>query len=289
MKRLSYLILLSLLLQGHFYFSQMPESDIWLFKLKTNKQKQVVITDSLNFTHRKGYDNQPSFSADEKKIYYVSVREDQQADIYVYQIKQKKIVQLTKTKESEYSPQLNADGHFLSAVTVEKDSSQKIHILDAINGAYIKSFNFDSVGYYQYLNKDTIIYYKLTEPHSLRMQVLRTAEDQKICDKPIRGFKTINRSQLLYGIKDSTKVNYYIYDFLLNKAIYYTSFLSTNEDALWHPTLGLMKSEGAKILRYNAPKKEWTVYLDLSIYKVKKITRFLFDSQNKYLIIVNNP
>ncbi len=268
--------------------AQMPESDLWLFKIKQNKQNQIILSDSINLSKRKGYDNQPSFSKDEKLIYYVSVHEDKQADIYTCDLKNKKIIQLTKTKESEYSPQLNHDGKSISVVAVEQDSSQKIHVMDALTGSFLKKYDFDSVGYYQFLNVDTLIYYKLTEPHSLRMHVIKTGEDKWICNNPIRGFKTINRSKLLYGIKDSLKVTYYIYNFALNKAIEYATYKSTNEDAIWHPELGLMKSEGNKILRYIVNKKDWDVYLDLCPFKINKITRFIFDSKNKYLIVVNN-
>lgn len=281
--------LLFLLLITHLIIkAQMPESDVWLFKIKSNNQNQLELVDSLNLSNRKGYDNQPTFSKDEKQIYYVSVRDDKQADIYTYNIKNKKILQLTKTIESEYSPQFSLNENKLSVVTVEKDSSQTIHIMDGKNGLNITRFDFDSVGYYQFLNADTIVYYKLTEPHSLRMHVIKTGEDKWLCNHPIRGFKTINRSKLIYGIKDSVKVNYFIYDFNLNKATAFATYPSTNEDAIWHPEFGLMKSEGAKILRYIITKKEWVVFFDLSNYKIKKITRFLFDSKNKYLIVVNN-
>ena len=94
----------------------------------------------MNITNRKGYDNQPSFSADEKLIYYVSVREDKQADIYSYNLKNKKTERFTKTLESEYSPSVNSDGLTLSSVVVEKDSSQKIHIINALNGSLVNLF-----------------------------------------------------------------------------------------------------------------------------------------------------
>ena len=41
----------------------------------------------VNITNRSGYDNQPSFSKDEKSIYFTSIRNDKQADIYLYNIK----------------------------------------------------------------------------------------------------------------------------------------------------------------------------------------------------------
>lgn len=266
----------------------MPESDIWLFKIKSNKQGQLELFDSSNITNRKGYDNQPSFSSDEKKIFYVSVREDQQADIYFYDLKSKKQQRLTHSAESEYSPQLSPGGKSISVVTVEMDSSQKIHLVDANDGVFLKKLDFDSVGYYHYLNADTLIYYKLSNPHSLRMHVVKTKEDKWLCDMPTRGFKTIDRSKLMYAIKDSVKVDFYIYDFNLHKAKFFATYPSSSEDAYWHKQLGLMKSEGAKILRFVVNKNVWELYLDLSSFGIKKISRFMFDSHNKFLVLVSN-
>src|SRR3954470_12234963 len=113
--------------------AQLPETDLWLFKLQTDKQKNLVATKPINITNRKGYDNQPSFSNDGKRIYYSSIKEDKQADIYYYDLKKKKNIQLAYSAESEYLPVQSANGKFITCVVVEKDSSQKIHFLDALN------------------------------------------------------------------------------------------------------------------------------------------------------------
>ena len=113
--------------------SQVPNTDVWLFKIEKNKT-ELKLTSPKNITSRTGYDNQPSFSSDSKKIYYVSIREDNQADFYYYDLKNEKTFQLTKTKESEYSPTLSADGKFLNSVVVESDSAQRIHFINPITG-----------------------------------------------------------------------------------------------------------------------------------------------------------
>ena len=277
-----------LLIAANLANAQMPESDVCLFKLKRSKIGEVSIVDTINISHRKGYDNQPSFSYDEKKIYYVSVREDKQADIYVYDLKSKKTQRLTQSAESEYSPQINAEGDKISVVAVERDSAQRIHVLLASNGIEIKKLPFDSVGYYQFLNADTLIYYKLTNPHSLHLHVISSGENKWLCDNPTRGFKTINRSKLFYAVKDSNSVQFFIYDFTIQKAKPLCKYPSLNEDAFWHSEYGLMKSEDSQILRYIPNKNTWQMFLDLKNYGIKKITRFVFDSKDKYLIVVNN-
>ncbi len=271
--------------------AQLPNTDIWLFKLQTKKQV-ISIKLGKNITNRNGYDNQPSYSADSKKIYFVSIKEDKQADIYYYDLGSEKIIQLTKTLESEYSPTEMPDKKSITCVTVLKDSSQVIQQLtyhkNNTVSKTIQITNTDSVGYFTFLNTDTFIYYKLTQPHSLRYYCISTNEDKWLGYQPIRGFKAINRYTLIYGLKDTAKVTFYKYDFILHKSEKYCDYHSTNEDIIWHPEWGLLKSEGLKILRFDTTKNEWQLLFDLSSYGLKKITRFNFDLKNNYLTVVDN-
>lgn len=271
----------------HFLSSQVPNTDVWLFKIEKNKTK-LLLTSAKNISNRTGYDNQPSFSSDSKKIYYVSIQEDNQADIYSYDLKKAKTIQLTKTKESEYSPTLSADEKFLNSVVVESDSAQRIHFINPITGVSEKKFDVDSVGYFTFLNSDTVLYYKLTSPHSLRYFVKSSNEDKWLANSPIRAFKKIDRHSFIYGVKDSTKVTFYLYDFILHKGEKYTEYNSLSEDAIWHQQFGLIKSEGNKLLKYDEQKKEWILLFDLSAFGIKKITRFNFGPKNNYLVIVDN-
>jgi Tol biopolymer transport system component len=84
-------------------FGQMPETDIWLFKIE-KKEGKYLYTNPLNITHRAGYDNQPTFSLDGKSILYVLIDSTKQADIYQYSISKKITINLTKSQVSEYSP-----------------------------------------------------------------------------------------------------------------------------------------------------------------------------------------
>jgi hypothetical protein len=268
--------------------AQLPNTDVWLFKIETNKLGEYLLKNPLNISNREGYDNQPNFSTDGKKVYYVSVRSDKQADIYSYDLNTKMTLPLTRSKESEYSPQQSENGKYINSVVVELDSAQRIHFISSETGFDEKKYDFDSVGYYCFLNTDTVIYYKLTEPHSLRFYVKSSKEDKWLGNSPVRGFKAINRHTLLYGLKDSVKVEFYTYDFLLNKAKKYCEYPSVNEDIWWHTKWGLLKSEETKILRYEESKNNWQVLFDLNSFGIKKITRIAFDSKNSYLVIVNN-
>lgn len=268
--------------------AQLPETDLWLFKLKSDKN-QLTLSEGKNITSRKGYDNQPFFTPDNKSILYVSIREDNQADIYSYSISKKENMQLTKTKVSEYSPNYTPDSKYISSVVVEADSTQRLWLYN-LDGTIAKCYNegIDSIGYYSWLSSDSLLYYKLTNPHSLRAFYKSSEEDVWLCNHPSRAFKRTKGNEFIYAIKDSLSITYRSYNTLIKKSTEYAYHKSTSEDFVWNEVLGLVKSEGTQLLQYNVPTKSWLTLFDFASFGIKKITRFAFDSKNKQLVIVDN-
>lgn len=269
--------------------AQLPETDIWLFQIE-KQEKESVCKNGINITNRPGYDNQPAFSPDNKTVLYSSVRADKQADIYGYRIGSKKTNRLTNTPESEYSPTITPDGLMFSVVVVEVDSAQRIqcYSLDGHRRCYTVSPE-DSVGYHTWYNADSILYYKLTEPHSLHIQNIRTGNDVKICNKPCRAFKTIPGTHyFIYGVKDTAGVVYRKYDPVLKKSMDYARAATQSEDFIWNAEWGLVRSEGSALLRYDERQALWIPLFDFSTQGIQKITRFMFDSKNKQLVLVSN-
>ncbi|MES2566787.1 MAG: hypothetical protein V4565_07970 [Bacteroidota bacterium] len=285
---MKYLIVLSLLFAMS-SFAQLPETDIWLFKI-AKKEGKYCYSKSSNITNRPGYDNQPAFAPDGKSVLYVRIDSSKQADIYQYTISKKTHVNLTKSQVSEYSPTILPGCQGFSSVVVEKDSAQRVWQFN-LDGTFknIVHEGTDSVGYHTWLNADTLLYYKLTEPHSLRVLNLKTNKDIWICDHPVRSFKKgRNSSKFIYAIKDSASVQFRIYDPTLKESTVYANFPSTNEDFIWNPELGLVKSENSDLLNYNELSKQWETLLNFSSLGIKKITRFVFDAKMKQLLVVSN-
>ncbi|MBK6521942.1 MAG: PD40 domain-containing protein [Sphingobacteriaceae bacterium] len=244
---------------------------------------------AVNITNRPGYDNQPSFSKNGKLIYFTSIREDKQADVYACSVGSKKITQITKTKESEYSPNETEFGNYLSVLHVTMDSIQTVKLLDLKTFTVTNSnfSSFDSAGYYHFLNADTVLYYKLTQPHSLRYFVNSTNADGFLGEHPCRTFKTVNRHSFMFGVKDSSSTRYFLYDVRLQKQIYTQASIRLMKT--WSGILFMVCwSHQATILKYDAAQQKWNVLYDLSSFGIKKITRFCFDQKNKYLVVVNN-
>lgn len=269
--------------------AQMPETDLWLFSLE-KKENRYMAVNPVNITNRPGYDNQPAFTPDGKSILYVSIREDGQADIYRYDLKSKLQTNLTKSKVSEYSPTILPDESGFSVVVVEADSAQRVWNM-GFDGSLLRfaSDITDSVGYHSWLSADTLLYYKLTEPHSLHALNLRTAKDVWICDNPSRAFRKIaGSSSFMYAIKQKASLEFRIYQPVTRESRAYATYPSLNEDFIWHPEFGLVKAENADLLRFNEKSGQWETLFSFAGAGIKKITRFAFDAKNKRLVIVNN-
>lgn len=267
--------------------AQLPESDIFLFEIKRTGNT-VIVKKGENVTKRAGYDNQPFFTPDNKSMLFVSIKEDNQADVYSYSLSGKKTKQITFTKESEYSPMIINKKQF-SAVVVEADSTQRVYTYD-LEGKLkpILAMPEDSVGYYKWINKDSIMYYKLTAPHSLHVYDLKTGKDVWIANDPIRSFSPMKKFSFFYGTKHNKENIIRIYNMRLKKSDEYAIVKESNEDFIWDPRMGLIKSEGSKIMRYNDDVKTWVELADFSAFGINKITRFAFSPNGRWIAVVSN-
>ena len=283
-KKIVTLILLPLTL---FLKAQLPQTDIYIYEVKKTKTA-VLLHKGENFTKRFGYNNQPYFLSDSKNVIFVSEQDDKQTDVFNYEIKTKKTTQITHTKTSEYSPMISPDGKTISVEMVEPDSTQRLWLLN-MDGTPLRSFaqKEDSIGYYCWLNSDSILFYKLSNPHSLHAYGLTQQKDVWLADNITRAFKPINKYSFFYVIKEKDKTTIRVYDSRLKKSIDYADAKIENEDFIWDKDFGLMKSDGTKIMRYNPEIKTWLEVADFSGHDVKKITRFAFSPNGKYLAIVN--
>ncbi len=278
-----------LLLFGAKVFAQLPETDIVLAQVEI-KNNLIKIEKAENVTNRKGYDNQPFFLPDEKTILFSSSDSVGRIHIHKYEIKSKKIKQHTRTKTSEYSPVLAPDKGYISSVVVEEDSAQRVWMYDRKKPEvkHCLTENTDSIGYYAWVGKDSLMYYKLTEPHSLRILNLKTGEDNWLCNNPTRSFRKIDNNTLFYVIHTETENLLIFFDIRVKKAKVFATDKPENQDYVWQDGLGMVKSEGSKLLHYSTDTKVWAEVADMSSFGVKKITRFTFSPDKKYLAVVSN-
>jgi len=160
--------------------AQLPNTDIWLYDINY-KFDSIFLSNGKNITNRIGYDNQPVFSADGKELLFTSIKEDNQADIYKYTIDSKQTVQITTTTTSEYSPQIMPDGKNISAVMVEKDSTQRLWKFPIGGGApSLVLEKTDSIAYYSWYLKNELLFSTIDVPSRLNFVSVKKQTPDKV-------------------------------------------------------------------------------------------------------------
>src|SRR3990172_9800581 len=125
-----------------------PATDVYL--------KAIVAPEDdtwINISNSPGYDNQPSFLPDSSGVLFSSNRDGKQTDIYRYDITARKLTQITRNPEAEYSPIVTPDGKTFSVVRVEADLTQRLwrFNLDGSNPRLVLE-NVKPVGYHAWID-----------------------------------------------------------------------------------------------------------------------------------------
>lgn len=276
-------------------FAQLPDTDIWMFDVKETQGK-ISFSNPVNITNREGYDNQPIFSPKGSYIYYTSIREDKQADIYRYSIKKKKTARFTKTPTSEYSPTYMTDGKNLSVVMVEKDSSQRLWKFPLSGKKPSLITDVDSVGYHTWLNKDTLALFVLTNPFSLQIADVKENRTITVAESIGRSMKKIPNQDALLFIKKLSADNW-VFQTLHLKTLRTLSDVPSediptvkgSEDFIL-TNAGLIMGKDSKLYRHKSEsgKSEWVEIADFSSSGINNITRIAISNDNKKIAIVSS-
>ncbi|MCP4882244.1 MAG: hypothetical protein GY908_00485 [Flavobacteriales bacterium] len=143
-------------------------TEIYLFDLK-EQDGQVSISDPINISNNKGYDNQPSFTEDGSAILFSSMR-DGQSDISKYFIEDNYRIWITNTKESEFSPiAFPGKKKYFTCVRLNGDTSQFVYKYAYKNKAPELLIPDLKVGYYIWLDEKQVLSYVLGDIETLQV------------------------------------------------------------------------------------------------------------------------
>jgi len=160
---------------------QAPDPDIFLVTLSRNGGK-LAVTGARNATNRPGYDNQPNWSADGNTLFYTSVREDAQADIWRLTPGTSASVRVTTTApESEYSATPMPRRNAISVIRVERDSTQRLWSvpLDGSTSTVVLE-RIKPVGYHTWANDTLLALFVLGSPNTLQLASTTTGRGDTI-------------------------------------------------------------------------------------------------------------
>lgn len=265
-----------------------PNTDIFLFSV-TIQGDNVLLSKPVNITKRPGYDNQPSFAPDGDKLLYSSVGDDNQSDIFVYDIKKAKVEQLTKTPESEFSPEVMHDRKNFSVVMVEKDSTQRIwkYPLYGHNTPMTMMEHVDSVGYYCWFFKELLAYFKITNPPTLEMVVTDRQNPQVVATNIGRSLKKIPNELAVSFLDKSKKYDWRIRKVDTNlKVSEVAKNWQDSEDHCWTPNGIILATYHDRIYAL-PPGGQWKVIAELDKYDMCQMSRITVSPDGTKLAVVS--
>jgi len=159
--------------------AQLPKTDVYLAEFKLiNTKPQLSSIKYLNGFNPNGYNNQAKF-IDYNQV-YLSVAKDTHkiTDIYHLDLSTNEIDQFTNTENiSEFSPTLSSDKDQLTTVRIEsdgKDQSLWSYPLSRKNLGKRLLPSVTNIGYYTWVNADSVAMFLVGNPHQLAIANVKT-------------------------------------------------------------------------------------------------------------------
>ncbi len=236
-----------------------------------------------------GYNNQPSFVSNGKSLLYASIRE-KQADIYRYDLGTGATIQITDTKESEFSPTLMPDGNSISVVRVEADGTQRLWKFPLKGGdPSLILEKIKPVGYHLWIDDHTLALFVLGMPNTLQIVDLKTGKTDKVADNPGRILRRIpqqNKFSFVHKISDREWV-IKAFDLRMRTSASLAPTLGGVEDYAWLPSGRLLMARDSKLFAIVPLKdKDWQEVADFSKAGLKGITRIAVSPRGDRIAVV---
>jgi len=266
------------------------QPDIYLSRITLARGVPIVGT-PMNITDRPGYDNQPSFSGDGQGIFFTSVRDDAQADIYRYDLATKRTIRITATApESEYSATSIEGGRAISVVRVERDSTQRLWRFPLDGGTpTVILESVRPVGYHAWADDHTLALFVLGSPNTLQLANTRTGKSDTIATNIGRSLHRIPGTNRVSFVRKVAPGEWWIES--LDPPTRETTRLMRLpegiEDYAWLPNGSILCGRDSKMLWWSGKSgNDWREIADLASAGVKGITRLAVSARGDQLAFV---
>jgi hypothetical protein len=270
-------------------------TDVYLAPL-SRAGDSLVVGRAINVTHRAGYDNQPSFLPDSRAILYTVVDSAGRADIWRYDIADRRATQVTRTPESEYSASVMPGGARFSTIRVELDSSQRLWSF-ALDGSdpQLVLRALRPVGYHAWLDSTRLVTFVLGSPSTLHVINRDGSGDTTIARDVGRAVQSLPTG----GIFSFTRRNSGTRRLSVVLQTRHGSEVSSvtlveapadNEFHVWTPTSVLLTATASVLMRLDpAHSAGWRPVADLKPNGVKNVSRLAVSPDGNWLAFVAEP
>ncbi len=282
---------LILIISGQILFAQVPDSEIYLFSID-EKDGKFIFSNGENISKNAGYDNQPSFSLDNRSILFTSGRKNNNFDIYEYTLADKKILPIIASENGEYTAK-EFDKNTINFVREGKDDqSMTVWKFDRRTKKESPALTIkEPVAYYAFnAQGDALVWIR----YAFMMHFLNT---EKSVDKYVANYAQPSVPHLIPNTRNFSFMQRHPDDSLWIK-----EFNPENEavrpiiqskdgkkDYAWMPDGSLLIGSGSKLFRFDKKTdKDWQELVDLNSFGIKDITRLAVSPDGKHLALVDN-
>ncbi len=268
-----------------------PSTDIYLGVLSLEVDTASV-TNLRNATDRRGYDNQPTFTADGGTVFYTSARDARQTDIYRLEVESGAIRQVTQTTASEFSATPFPSGEGFSAIN-ESATGQRLWRYDAdgsTRGSILE--DVQPVGYHAWGDENQVLMFVLGvggHPATLQIGDLRDGSARVIVDNPGRSLHKVPGQHAVSFVRKVTDAEWWIEMIDLDSGEF-TRLLQTRpgrEDYAWTPDGRLVMGDASRLF-IARPDQQWVELTDLTPVGVTGITRLAISPDGTRIAIVGD-
>jgi hypothetical protein len=271
-----------------------PESDIYLAPLRRMRDSLIVGT-PVNVTHRVGYDNQPSFLPNSRGILYTAIGADAQADIWRYDIAERRTTRVTSTRESEYSATVMPGALRMSVIRVESDSTQRLwsFAMDGSDAQLLLAAQ-KPVGYHAWLGPMRLATYVLGKPSTLHVVDSDGAHDDVRAHDIGRALHRVpGRDAFSYTQRDSAGALWITVQPVSGESeTILVRAAAGNEFHTWTPDGVLLSATDGRLVRWNGAldsTRAWIPVADLARAGVRNVSRLAVSPDGKWLAFVGEP
>jgi hypothetical protein len=258
---------------------------------------QVHVSNGVNITNHKGYDNQPFFHPSQSMIYYSSFDDSSRSDIKFYNYSTHQTANLTLTKEREYSPTITPDGKFISCI-LQRDNGEQNLVKYPIGGGKPEVLiNHLKIGYHAWAGENKLFLFVLDDSihNSLHYYYLEKNADTVIAENIGRSLHKIPGQNAMSFVQKLGDKEYVIKKYDMTTGIISTIIpaLAGQDQLCWLQNGIIIMSDGNKLFSYKETlfgelkDRKWQPVITTGdISTLKGVTRLATNTENDKLAVV---
>ena len=269
-----------------------PSTDIYLLPLSTGLTSLKAAKPAPIATGE-GYDNQPYFSPDGRRILFAANRDGKQIDIFVFNRENGGVTQLTQTPTNENSPTYLADGDgSFSVVQSEPDKRQRLWRFNPQGREpQLILTDINPVGYHAWIDADRLALFVLGQPNSLQLASVKSGKGEVAAQGIGRSLHCIPGTRLVSFVHREESGEFFVkqIDPDTKKIDTLTKVVdgNTERDMAWMPDgKTILMSGGTKVFSWTRGAQGWTEVFDAAPHGLNAVTRIAVSPKGDAVAIV---